>query len=588
MKNILEDSNLNTINHSCAHVMAQAVKKLYPNALFWVGPVIDEGFYYDIDLGDITLNDEDLEDIAKEMKKIIKDGKRIVREELTKEEALVKFASDSYKIDLINNMENDIPITCYSQGDFTDLCRGPHAETVKACKHFKLLKHSGAYWKGNMNNKMLQRIYGICFENESDLNEYLEYKEKAKERDHRKLGKDLDLFCFSDLVGPGLPLFTPKGTFLKEELQREVERICRSYGFEKVSNPHLANIKLFEISGHAAKFSEELFHVSSEKGHDMVLKPVLCPHHTQLYASKIRSYRDLPVRYMESEKQYRAELPGAVSGLSRVYAITVEDGHIFCRADQIKEEIIKIINIIKDFYGSLGMWGNHWVSLSVRDYNHLDKYIGEQNDWEICENMLEEISDELGLNAKRCEGEAALYGPKLDFMFHDVIGREIQIPTIQLDFATPKRFELNYIDSDGNKKNPVMIHRAILGSYERFMMLLLEHFGGLFPLWLAPVQINIIPVNLNYHEDYAREIYDLLIQNNFRTELDLRNEKLGYKLRESLIKKIPYTIILGQNEVNNKTISYRSHGSEETFTISQEEFIEIMKNKIDNKETSYL
>jgi len=588
MKNILEDSNLNTINHSCAHVMAQAVKKLYPNALFWVGPVIDEGFYYDIDLGDITLKDEDLEDIAKEMKKIIKDGKRIVREELTKEEALVKFASDSYKIDLINNMENDIPITCYSQGDFTDLCRGPHAETVKACKHFKLLKHSGAYWKGNMNNKMLQRIYGICFENESDLNEYLEYKEKAKERDHRKLGKDLDLFCFSDLVGPGLPLFTPKGTFLKEELQREVERICRSYGFEKVSNPHLANIKLFEISGHAAKFSEELFHVSSEKGHDMVLKPVLCPHHTQLYASKIRSYRDLPVRYMESEKQYRAELPGAVSGLSRVYAITVEDGHIFCRADQIKEEIIKIINIIKDFYGSLGMWGNHWVSLSVRDYNHLDKYIGEQNDWEICENMLEEISDELGLNAKRCEGEAALYGPKLDFMFHDVIGREIQIPTIQLDFATPKRFELNYIDSDGNKKNPVMIHRAILGSYERFMMLLLEHFGGLFPLWLAPVQINIIPVNLNYHEDYAREIYDLLIQNNFRTELDLRNEKLGYKLRESLIKKIPYTIILGQNEVNNKTISYRSHGSEETFTISQEEFIEIMKNKIDNKETSYL
>ena len=588
MINIKEHENLSIINHSCAHVMAQAVKRLYPNALFWVGPIIDEGFYYDIDLGDITLNDEDLEDIAKEMKKIIKDGKRIVREELTKEEALVKFASDPYKIDLINNMENDIPITCYSQGDFTDLCRGPHAETVKACKHFKLLKHSGAYWKGNMNNKMLQRIYGICFENESDLNEYLEYKEKAKERDHRKLGKDLDLFCFSDLVGPGLPLFTPKGTFLKEELQREVERICRSYGFEKVSNPHLANIKLFEISGHAAKFSEELFHVSSEKGHDMVLKPVLCPHHTQLYASKIRSYRDLPVRYMESEKQYRAELPGAVSGLSRVYAITVEDGHIFCRADQIKEEIIKIINIIKDFYGSLGMWGNHWVSLSVRDYNHLDKYIGEQNDWEICENMLEEISDELGLNAKRCEGEAALYGPKLDFMFHDVIGREIQIPTIQLDFATPKRFELNYIDSDGNKKNPVMIHRAILGSYERFMMLLLEHFGGLFPLWLAPVQINIIPVNLNYHEDYAREIYDLLIQNNFRTELDLRNEKLGYKLRESLIKKIPYTIILGQNEVNNKTISYRSHGSEETFTISQEEFIEIMKNKIDNKETSYL
>ncbi|MDD4795271.1 MAG: threonine--tRNA ligase [Bacilli bacterium] len=585
MKNIKEDERLNVINHSCAHLLAGAVKHLYPKALFWVGPVIEEGFYYDIDLGDEVVKEEDLEKIEREMKKISKDGKRIFRREITKEEALKEFASDPYKLDLINNMEDEV-ISMYTQGDFTDLCRGPHVDTVKELKHFKLLKVSGAYWKGDTNNKMLQRIYGICFETAEELDEYLNLVEEAKKRDHRKLGKDLDLFCFSDLVGPGLPLYTPKGTIIKEELQKEVERICKSYGWQKVYNPHLANVKLFEISGHASKFSEELFHVTSNKGHNMVLKPVLCPHHTQLYASKMRSYRDLPIRYMESDKMHRAELQGAVGGLGRVYAITVEDGHSFCTINQVKQEIVNLVNIIKDFYSSLGLWGNHWVSLSVRDYSHPEKYIGDSKDWDICEAMLEEISSELKLDAKKCEGEAALYGPKLDFMFKDALGREIQIPTVQLDFATPKRFELVYTNENGDKVNPVMVHRAILGSYERFIMLLIEHFAGAFPVWLAPTQVNIVPVNNNYHLDYSKKLEKLFSEANFRVELDAREEKLSYKIRESQTNKVPITIIIGDKEVDAKNLTYRVYGSEESISIPVDEFIKKVNENIQNKKVN--
>ncbi|MDD4187533.1 MAG: threonine--tRNA ligase [Bacilli bacterium] len=585
MKNIKEDKGLNIINHSCAHLLAQAVKHLYPKALFWVGPVTSEGFYYDIDLGDEVIKEEDLEKIAREMKKISKDGKRIFRKEITKEEALKEFSNDPYKLDLIYNMEEEV-ISIYSQGDFTDLCRGPHVETVKELKHFKLLRTSGAYWKGNANNKMLQRIYGICFETSEDLSDYLNFLEEAKKRDHRKLGKELDLFCFSDLVGPGLPLYTPKGTIIKEELQKEVERICKSYGWQKVYNPHLANVKLFEISGHASKFSEELFHVTSKKGHNMVLKPVLCPHHTQLYASKMRSYRDLPIRYMESDKMHRAELQGAVGGLGRVYAITVEDGHSFCTINQVKQEIVNLVNIIKDFYSSLGLWGNHWVSLSVRDYSHPEKYIGDSKDWDICESMLEEISSELKLDAKKCEGEAALYGPKLDFMFKDALGREIQIPTVQLDFATPKRFELVYTDENGDKVNPVMVHRAILGSYERFIMLLIEHFAGAFPLWLAPVQINILPVNNEYHLEYSKKLEGIFKESGFRTSLDAREEKLSYKIRESQTNKIPITIIIGDKEVDANNLTYRIYGKEESISIPLDEFIKKLNEKIINKKVN--
>ncbi|MCL2323612.1 MAG: threonine--tRNA ligase [Oscillospiraceae bacterium] len=402
-------------------------------------------------------------------------------------------------------------------------------------------------------------------------------------RDHRKIGKELDLFCFSDLVGPGLPLFTPRGTIIKEELQKAVEKICKSYGFQKVFNPHLANIKLYEISGHAQKFSDEIFHVTSEKGHDFVLKPVLCPHHTQLFASKMRSYRDLPIRYMESEKQYRAELPGSVSGLSRVYAISIEDGHSFCRVDQVKEEVIRIVNIIRDFYSSLGLWDSKWVSLSVRDYSAPEKYIGDPKDWDICEDMLKEISDELSLDAKRCEGEAALYGPKLDFMFKDALGREVQIPTVQLDFATPKRFELFYTDSNGNKVSPVMVHRAILGSYERFMMLLIENYAGAFPLWLSPVQVNIVPVNIKNHLDYCVKLREIMMGEEIRAEIDDSSKQMNYKIRQSNMMKNPYTVIIGDRERDDNKVSYRLFGSTETVTMRALDFINKVKREIKEK-----
>ncbi len=584
MLNIKENEKLSVLNHSCAHLMANAIKNLYPNAKFWVGPVIEEGFYYDVDLGDDVIKEEDLITIEKEMKKLSKDGKKIIRKELTREEALNCFAVDPYKIDLINNMdESNGIITCYSQGDFTDLCRGPHVETVKEIKYYKLLKVSGAYYKADVKNKMLQRIYGVCFDTEEALIERLTFLEEAKKRDHRKLGRELDLFCNSEFVGPGLPLYTPRGVIIKDELQKEVEKICRRYGFQKVCCPSLANISLFEKSGHAAKFNDYLFRVHSPKGDEFVLKPVQCPHHTQIYASKIRSYRDLPIRYMESDKQYRAELQGAVSGMSRVYAITVEDGHSFCRVDQVKQEVINMCNIIRDFYKSVGLWDNHWVSLSVRDDAHHEKYIGSQEDWETCEAMLQEVSDELGLNAKRCEGEAALYGPKLDFMFTDAMGREIQIPTVQLDFATPKRFDLTYIDENGQKTNPVMVHRAILGSYERFFVLMLEHFAGAFPTWLAPTQVVVIPVSSEFHSDYADSIGEYLLENDLRAEVDKRNEKLGYRLRESQTLKVPYTLILGEQEEKDNTISYRLYGEKETATVKKEEFIDIIKKDIKEK-----
>ena len=447
--------------------------------------------------------------------------------------------------------------------------------------YVKLLRVSGVYFEGNANNEMIQRIVGKSFESKEDLDKYNVFIEEAKERDHRKIGQDLDLFCFSDYVGAGLPLFTPRGTIIIDELKREMERVCRKYGFEKVSCPSLADISLFETSGHAQKFNEELFRVESPKGHKFVLKPVQCPHHTQIFASKLRSYKDLPIRYMESDKQYRAELQGAVgNSLSRVYAITVEDGHVFCTREQVKQEIINICNLIKDFYSRMGLWENHWVSLSVRDYEHPEKYIGEKSDWNLCESLLQEISDELRLDAKRCEGEAALYGPKLDFMFRDALDREIQIPTVQLDFATPKRFGLFYIDENGEKQTPVMVHRAVLGSYERFLVLLLEQFKGVLPVWLSPVQVNIVPVNMKYHDEYCQKLKQILIDEDIRVSYDDSKEQMGKKIRQSNVMKNPYTLIIGDNERDNNLISFRKYGSEDTISMSIEEFIKFINIEI--------
>lgn len=465
-----------------------------------------------------------------------------------------------------------------SENDFEKFER--EIKRIKKDAYVKLIRISGVYLNGNSNNEMITRISGKGFNNKEELDEYNKFLEEAKERDHRKIGQDLDLFCFSDYVGPGLPLYTPRGTIIKDELQKEIEKVCRKYGFQKVSCPSLADISLFETSGHAAKFNDELFRVSSPKGHNFVLKPVQCPHHTQIYASKIRSYKDLPIRYMESDKQYRAELQGSVSGLSRVYAITVEDGHSFCRIDQVKEEIKNMCNLIKEFYTRMNLWNNNWVSLSVRDYNHPEKYIGDKEDWDLCEQMLQEVSDELGLNAKRCEGEAALYGPKLDFMFEDALGREIQIPTVQLDFSTPKRFNLSYIDENGEKIPPVMVHRAVLGSYERFLVLLLEQTKGVLPLWLSPVQVNIIPVNIKYHDEYCKKLKEKLLEEEIRVEYDDSEESMNKKIRQSNIIKNPYTVIIGDKERDNNLISYRKYGSEETNSMDIKEFINKIKEEI--------
>jgi len=463
-----------------------------------------------------------------------------------------------------------------SEKDFEKL----ESEIKQNNVYVKLLKISGVYYNGDSSNEMIQRIVGKAFNNEEELKEYNKFLNEALLRDHRKIGQDLDLFCFSDYVGPGLPLYTPRGTIVKDELQKEIERVCRKYGFQKVSCPSLASISLFETSGHAKKFNDELFRVNSPKGHEFVLKPVQCPHHTQIYASKLRSYKDLPIRYMESDKQYRAELQGAVSGLSRVYAITVEDGHVFCTRDQVKEEIISIVNLIKDFYSRMGLWDNNWVSLSVRDYEHPEKYIGDKSDWDLCENLLQQISDELGLNAKKCEGEAALYGPKLDFMFKDALGREVQIPTVQVDFATPKRFGLFYIDEKGEKQTPVMVHRAVLGSYERFIVLLLEQFKGVLPIWLSPVQVNIIPINVKYHDEYCKKIYELLLNEDIRVEYDNSLERFNKKLMNSNQMKNPINIIIGDKERDNNLISYKKYNSDETISLPIDEFIKYIKGEI--------
>lgn len=580
--------DIEIIRHSLSHVMAAVVQKLWPDVKFAIGPDIDNGFYYDIDFGDKKIGEEDLKKIEDEMKNIIKADLTFEKSEMDTDKAIAKEKKSGqiYKQELIEDLEKDgeKKVSYYQLGDFEDLCRGPHVASSGELPNdaFKLNKLAGAYWRGDEKNKMLTRIYGLAFASKKELDDYLLMLEEAEKRDHRKLGKELDLFCFSDLVGAGLPLFTPKGTILIEELKKHIEQVCRGYGFEKVMTPHLAKIDLYEISGHAKKFGDELFHVTSDKGHDFVMKPVQCPHQTQIYTSRTRSYRDLPIRYMESEKQYRAEKSGEVGGLSRVYAITVEDGHTFCRVDQVKQELKNMVDIIKDFYSALGLWGRHWVSLSVRDYAHPEKYIGTPEDWDTCEEMLKQISDEMGLNAKRCEGEAALYGPKLDFMFRDSIGKEVQIPTVQVDFATPKKFNLTYVDKDGKEKNPVMVHRAILGSYERFLMLLIEHFAGAFPVWLSPVQVKLVAVS-EKHIEFVQKLADEFKKEDIRVELDISDETVGNKIRKAVAEKVPYMLVIGDKEAGSDNLCVRDRGSKDTREVSKEEFFTEIKNKIKDK-----
>lgn len=583
MINIKENEKLSVMNHSCAHLLAQAIKHLYPNALFWVGPVIEEGFYYDIDLGDEVIKEEDLPRIEKEMKKIAKDGKRIVRHELSKKEALEMFKNDPYKIDLINRMnENEAVISCYTQGDFTDLCRGPHVDTVKQLKYFKLLKVSGAYWKGDSNNKMLQRIYGVCFETEEDLNKHLEMLEDAKQRDHRKLGKDLKIFMTNDLVGKGLPMWLPNGATIRRILERYIVDKEVSLGYSHVYTPSLGSVDLYKTSGHWDHYKDDMFPVMHMDDEEYVLRPMNCPHHMLIYKNEIHSYRDLPIRIGELGHDFRYEASGAVCGLERVRAMCQNDAHLFVRLDQVGEEFAKVVNLILDVYKDFH-FDNYTFRLSLRG-KEKEKYFDNDEMWDKAENMLRKVLTDLKLDFYEAEDEAAFYGPKLDVQIKSAIGHDVTLSTCQLDFLLPERFDLSYIDEHGEKQRPVVLHRAILGTFDRFTAFLLEETKGNLPTWLAPIQINIIPVNNEYHLDYAKGIEIFLKQNGFRVELDSREEKLSYKMRESQTKKIPFTLILGDKERDNDTISYRKFGTQDTITLSKNDFIEMINYVIKNKE----
>ena len=576
---IKEDERLSKLNHSCAHLLAQAVKHLYPNAKFWVGPVISEGFYYDIDLGDYTLTEDDLEKISKEMKKLAKDGKRIYREEISRDEALEKFKDDPYKIDIINELPDGEVISCYTQGDFTDLCRGPHVDSVKECKNFKLLKVSGAYYKGDSKNKVLQRIYGVCFDDKENLEKHLELLEEAKERDHRKIGKELDLFMGHELVGPGLQMWLPNGATVRIELENYIRDKELKLGYNHVYTPYLASTELYKVSGHWDHYKDDMFPAMKMDNEELVLRPMNCPHHMLIYKHKLHSYRDLPIRIGELAPDFRYEASGAVCGLERVRQMCQNDAHLFVRPDQIKEEVSNVVNLILDVYKDFNI-KDYAFRLSLRDKNNTEKYFDDDEMWEKAESELRKVLTELGIDFYEAEGEAAFYGPKLDVQIKSAIGHDVTLSTCQLDFLLPERFDLTYVDENGQKARPVVIHRAILGTFDRFMAFLIEETKGAFPLWLAPVQVNIIPVNNEYHLEYAKKIMKKLLDKNIRVKLDDRDEKLSYKMRESQASKIPYSLIIGDKEKENETVSYRLFGYKETKNLSLKDFEKKIVNQI--------
>ena len=577
----IKESELNTLNHSCAHLLAHAIKHLYPNAKFWVGPVIENGFYYDIDLGDKKVTIDDLPKIEKEMKKISKSDKRITRMELSKDEALKMFENDPYKVDIINNLEEDAIISAYKQDDFIDLCRGPHMPTTKSMKYFKLTKVSGAYYKGDSNNKMLQRIYGVCFENEEDLNEYIKEMEEATMRDHRKIGKEQELFMISDLVGKGLPMYLPKGYILWEEIENYIKKKEKKLGYKHVMTPPLGNVELYKTSGHLEHYKDSMFPIMQVEDEEFVLRPMNCPHHMVIYSNSIHSYRDLPLRIGEIARDSRYETSGSLKGIERVRTFCQNDAHLFCTLEQVKEEFKTVVDLILECYKDLNIT-NYRFELSLRDKNDKVKYFQDDEMWDKAENMLREVMNEIGVPYVEMIGEAAFYGPKLDVQVKPAVGNEITLSTCQIDFCLPMKFDLKYIDKDGSKKTPVVLHRAVFGSIDRFIAYYLEETKGVLPLFMSPVQVNIVPVNNEYHLKYENDIKNELIDNDIRVELDDRDEKMNYKIRESVTKKIPITVILGDKEKENETVSYRKYGNEETVTVSKNDFIVLLKNEINN------
>ena len=566
MVNIKDNLELNTLNHSTAHLMAEAISRLYPHAQFWVGPVITEGFYYDIDLGEDVIKEEDLAKIEKEMKKISKDGKRIVRQEVSKEEALALFAKDKYKLDLLSNMnEEDTVISIYRQGEWMDLCRGPHVESTKVIKNFKLLKVSGAYWKGDAQNQMLQRVYGISFYEAQDLENHLHWLEEAKKRDHKKLGRELGLFMLSEF-GPGFPFWMPDGMTLRKTLENYWWREHVKEGYEFIQTPTMLSQQLWEVSGHWENYRENMY-TSEFDEREFAIKPMNCPGCMLVYNQTLHSYKQLPLRLAELGTVHRHEASGALNGLFRVRAFTQDDAHLFMTPDQVESEVVRLINFIDRVYDVFGL--TYTIELSTRP----EKFIGDIELWNRSEKALEDACIAAGKTFKVNPQDGAFYGPKLDFHIKDSLNRVWQCGTIQLDMNLPHRFECTYIDHQGQKQEPIMLHRVIFGSVERFIGILIEHYGGAFPLWLAPNQITILPVNNDYHLDYANELKDKLTEAGFRVSVDDRNEKLGYRLRENQIKKVPMSLVIGDEEVSTRSVNVRKYGSKDAQTVSFDEFL---------------
>lgn len=583
MVNFKEDAELQVLNHSCAHLMAQAVKHLFPDAKFWVGPVVEEGFYYDMDLGGKTLTDEDIAAIEKEMKKVAKTGVKIYRREITKDEALEMFKDDPYKVDLISNME-DGTITCYDQGDFTDLCRGPHVDNVKLCRNFKLIKHSGAYWKGDAANQMLERVYGVCFPTPEALEDHLALLEEAKERDHRKIGKDMQLFMVDDLIGRGLPMYLPNGYTIWQELEDYIKAKERKLGYLHVMTPCVGTVDLYKTSGHWDHYKENMFPAMEVEDESFVLRPMNCPHHMRIFANRPHSYKELPIRIAEIAHDFRFESSGTLKGIERGRHFCQNDSHIFVTPDQIKDEVKSVCDLIFSTYKDFGI-ENYRCVLSLRDPADTKKYHQDDEMWNTAEEALRETLKEIGIEFTEEIGEAAFYGPKLDVNVKPAIGNEITLSTCQLDFCLPAKFELTYIDADGSKKTPVVLHRAILGSLDRFMAYILEETKGNLPVWLAPTQVKILPVKTDDEElnAYAAKLYDALFEKDVRVALDDRSEKLGYKIREAQMQKVPYLAVLGKNEAGEGTVSYRLHGQQQSTTVSFDEFVEMIVDKIKTK-----
>ena len=580
MSQFKENLELNTLNHSCAHMMAQAIKRLYPGAKFWVGPVVDEGFYYDVDVPSGTITDEDIEAIEKEMKKCAKEAKKIVRREISKAEALEMFKDDEYKLDLISGLD-DGNISIYTQGEFTDLCRGPHVDNTKLCKNFKLVKHSGAYWKGDAKNKVLQRIYGVCFPTPEELEAHLKELNEAKERDHRKIGKDLSLFMTDDLIGQGLPMFLPKGYTIWNELETYIREKEIRLGYQHVLTPCIGTVNLYKTSGHWDHYKENMFPAMEVDDETFVLRPMNCPHHMMIYANAPHSYRELPIRIAEIAHDFRYEASGALKGIERGRHFCQNDSHLFVTPDQIRDEFKSVVDLIFDVYKDFGIT-NYRCVLSLRDPSDKEKYHDDDEMWNTAEQSLRDTLDSIGIEYTEEIGEAAFYGPKLDVNVKPAVGAEYTLSTCQLDFCLPAKFDLKYVDADGSKKTPVVLHRAILGSLDRFMAYILEETKGKLPTWLSPVQVKVLPLSDKY-VDYSQKIYEKLLDEGIRAEIDTRDEKIGYKIREARLEKVPYMLVLGQKEEETGEVAVRSRFAGDEGAKNFDEFVKSIKEEINTK-----